>query len=229
MGHTQTILNRMQYQADRWEQSGDRRFLFLRCYYLMTSNMDHAIKQGRFRDSVWVEGLLQRFARYYFEALELYDRQDPATPTVWKQAHEAALDDRFNVLQLVLLGINAHINYDLVLALFDEMHPELSTLKQTGFQSRQADHDLVNAIIAETIDTVQDQILEPHSGTLALVDVLLGRADEWILSQLISGWRSEVWQEALAMLHSENPGQQEQHRLQLEDKVLKKGAAILAF
>ncbi len=229
MQTTPDTLSRMQHQADRWEQSGDRRFLFLRCYYLMTSNMDHAIKQGRFRDSVWVEGLLQRFARYYFEALELYDRQDPATPAVWKQAHEAALDDRFNVLQLVLLGINAHINYDLVLALFDEMQPELSTLKQTGFQSRQADHDLVNAIIAETIDTVQDQILEPHSGTLALVDVLLGRADEWILSQLISGWRSEVWQEALAMLHSENPGQQEQHRLQLEDKVLKKGAAILAF
>ena len=118
---------------------------------------------------------------------------------------------------------------DLVLALYDEMHPELTALKREGFDLRQSDHNLVNQIIAETIDTVQDQVLEPHSGMLALVDVLMGRADEWILSQMITGWRSEVWQEACAMLDTENPEQRELHRLQLEENVLKKAGAILAF
>ena len=116
-----------------------------------------------------------------------------------------------------------------MLALYDEMHPELPALKREGFDLRQSDHNLVNQIIAETIDTVQDQVLEPHSGMLALVDALMGRADEWILSQMITGWRSEVWQEACAMLDKENPEQREQHRLQLEGKVLKKAEAILAF
>ena len=229
MESTHGILSRMQHQADRWEQSGDRRMLFLRCYFLMTQNMHRAIQEGQFRDGIWAERLLQRFAAYYFHALDLFDRDDPGTPAVWRQVHEAAANPRLHALQHVLLGINAHINYDLVLALYDEMHPELPALKREGFDLRQSDHNLVNQIIAETIDTVQDQVLEPHSGMLALVDALMGRADEWILSQMITGWRSEVWQEACAMLDTENPEQRERHRLQLEENVLKKAEAILAF
>ena len=213
MESTHGILSRMQHQADRWEQSGDRRMLFLRCYFLMTQNMHRAIQEGQFRDGIWAERLLQRFAAYYFHALDLFDLDDPGTPAVWRQVHEAAANPRLHALQHV----------------FDEMHPELTALKREGFDLRQSDHNLVNQIIAETIDTVQDQVLEPHSGMLALVDVLMGRADEWILSQMITGWRSEVWQEACAMLDTENPEQRELHRLQLEENVLKKAGAILAF
>ena len=55
------------------------------------------------------------------------------------------------------------------------------------------DHEVVNEIIANTIDAVQDSIINPSSWSMAAIDGADGRLDEWLLSKLISSWRNEVW------------------------------------
>jgi len=214
-------------QADVWEKKGDQRYIFQRCYGMMSSNMALAIEGGRFSDAQWVEQLMRRFAEYYFEAVELYDRGHADTPAVWQQVHDAAQKKRLHVLQHLLLGINAHINYDLPLALYDGLHTEWPTLEEMGRQTRQTDHEMVNLIIAETIDSVQDSVIEPRSPLMAVMDRVMGRMDEWLLSQLISGWRTEVWRVALDLLTAADPEQREAIRQAQETKVLERGKELV--
>lgn len=223
------LLSQMNIQAATWESQDDKRFIFLRCYNMMTANMIEAVQQGRFQDGVWVGKLLHRFAAYYFEALEQFEHNDAHTPPVWSQVHDASTHQDLHVLQHLLLGINAHINYDLVLALYDELVAEWTDDDRDVRQQRMADHNMVNTIIGETIDTVQDQVIERELPLMRLVDNLMGRVDEWLLSELISSWRSEVWEECGAMLKCESPENKESLRCTLEKRVMARAEGILHF
>lgn len=213
-------------QADNWEKCGDQRYIFQRCYGLMSRNMIKAIADRRFADGPWVERLMQDFASYYFEALELYENHDPRTPAVWRQVHIAAQEKSLHVVQHLLLGVNAHINYDLPLALYDGLQREWASMTETDRQIRKADHETVNQIIGETIDSVQDIVIEPRSPFMALVDRLMGRVDEWLLSKLITAWRADVWHITMDLLSADSPAQQEAIRQSQEKKVLETGEEL---
>ena len=216
-------------QAEAWERTNDHRYLFLRCYATMTSRMLAGIDAGRFQDGPWVARLLDRFAEYYFDALAAYEHRAPGTPAIWQLAHDRSRGESLHVLQHIMLGINAHINYDLVLTLHEVLLPEWPTMDAAVRQRRMADHETVNAIIAETIDTVQDEIIEKHSPMMDLVDKLMGRMDEWMLAELIRGWRKEVWHEAMAMLAATSPEEKEEIRREVEYRALRKAEQILRF
>lgn len=73
MQQTDQVVQQMVTRAQNWETAGDKRYIFLRCYSMMSANMAVAIQEGRFAHSPWVATLMLRFADYYFDALELYD------------------------------------------------------------------------------------------------------------------------------------------------------------
>jgi hypothetical protein len=220
------LLDRMNAQAAAWEQHGDPRCHFQRCYGMMSANMVQAIADGRFHDADWVKRLMLRFADYYYDALLLYDQQSDQTPPVWKQAHDATCHRRLHILQRLLLGINAHINYDLPLALYDCLCGEWPTADANARQRRREDHEIVNRVIAETIDAVQDDIIELRSVAMALIDRLMGRMDEWLLAQLIRNWRTDVWHVAVQLLEAESDEQREHIRRTQEARVLERGREL---
>ncbi len=199
------VIERMESLAQTWDERADRRGFFLRCYALMTGNTLRAIHQGQFHDPAWVERLLHLFADYYFLALDAYEQGDAETPPVWRLAHDAAVERRTQVLQDLLLGINAHINYDLVLTLVDMLEPEWATLSPEQRRQRYEDHCHVNTIIAATIDCVQDQVVTPDNWWLGMVDRVLGPLDEHAAARLIRHWREDVWQQAMRMLAATDP------------------------
>lgn len=217
----------MQVQAAQWEADRDLRCVFLSCYALMTQNMLHALAAGRFNDRRWVDRLLHRFAAYYFDALELYDAHSAATPAVWQQAHDAACGREASSPQLLLAGVNAHINYDLVLTLHDLLAPEWPGLTEAQRRQRYADHCLVNTVIAETIDAVQDDVIERHDPWLDLVDKGLGRLDEWLTARLIARWRHTVWQQAVRLVMIEEAAACDTFCARVEADALQRGARIL--
>lgn len=222
-----TVTDRMQETIAAWEGASDPRAVFLSCYQCMTENVLIAIAGGEFNDAAWVDYLLHRFADYYFDALDDYETGAAATPAVWQLAHDLALDDRTAVVQKMLLGINAHINYDLVFALADLLAPEWEQLTADQREARFADHCHVNAIIGRTIDAVQDDVMERHSPSMDLLDKLLGPLDELIASRLISGWRDEVWQQAIRYLELTGPDQRDELRRQIETATLRKADLIM--
>jgi Family of unknown function (DUF5995) len=223
----QPVLMRMATLIDQWEAAHDRRAIFLGCYRLMTSNMLDAIAAGRFQDDVWVSNLLHRFVDYYFDALACYDRNRLDAPAVWQLAFDATRDEDVTTLQHLLLGVNAHINFDLVFTLVDLLAREWAELTDERRAQRHADHTLVNRITGETVDAVQDQVIDQHSPWYDFVDKLLGPVDEWLTSRLISHWREEVWDNAVCYLAAATPEERAALRQHVEQQAMQTGKDML--
>lgn len=226
MPASQEVLQQMQALIDEWRAARDARAIFLRCYQLMTANMLGAVQAGQFHDPPWVSRLLHHFATYYFSALDQYDQAAPDTPAVWLFAFERTFATDQSPLQKLMLGVNAHINYDLVLTLLDMLQPEWDRLSPTERGRRYEDHCQINAIISATIDGVQDQIIEPTSRGLAIADTALGPFDEWLTAQLIAHWREEVWRNTMDLLGQADRQERAKRVLAVERGTLERATAI---
>ncbi|NTW97858.1 MAG: hypothetical protein HGB28_04835 [Oscillochloris sp.] len=196
--------------------------MFLACYILMTGNMACAVLDGRFRNSAWVTALITNFAGYYFDALDAYEEGAGRLPQVWQRAHDLANAPTTTVIQNLLMGVNAHINCDLVLVLDDMLAPGWASLAATDRADRYHDYCLVNTIIGETIDTVQDRVIAPYAHLMGLVDTLFGPLDEWCTARLIRNWRDDVWRRALALIAVEDPTQRQELRRETDTIALQR-------
>src|SRR5829696_2723278 len=137
------LVERMQSKVDAWQVDADERAIFLSCYLLMTRNMLVAVEEGEFYDSTWVRSLLHRFAQHYFNALDAYNQDPDSTLKVWRVAHQSAASGEMLVMQNLMLGINAHINYDLVFAVVEMLEDEWPTLSPEQRHARYLDHSHV--------------------------------------------------------------------------------------
>ena len=201
----------------RWGEA-DRRSIFVRAYREMTSSMFAAIAAGEFEDGHWVERLLERFAEYYFEAVALHASDPDRCPAVWRVAFDATVEDGLSPLRALFLGINAHINYDLALCVADVMD-DWANLDDSTRESRQNDYEGVNLVIKRTVDTVQDEVVDPIAPGWGVVDLLMGPVDEWLFSTLIADWRHDTWDDALALLEA-SPDLVGPVRARIEDEAL---------
>jgi len=204
--------------------------MFLQCYRIMTGNMlcalERDVSQGGFRDPAWVDGLLHRFADHYFRALRQYEAGHPDTPRIWQQAHDASRSKEAPAIIRLLLGINAHINYDLVLTLDEWLRPEWDGCSADVRASRYADHCQVNTIISESIDAVQADVLSRAMPLTGVLDALLGPVDEMLISELVAAWRETVWQSACDSLDAPTSRERaaviayvEQRALRIADRI----------
>lgn len=220
------VVARMQSLIQRWEEAFDQRAIFLSCYLMMTGNMRSAIEKGEFRDPMWVDRLVEHFAGYYFMALEAYEQDPASAPPVWQQTHRATGDPNVLALQKLLLGVNAHINYDLVLSLVDLLGPEWARLSEAQRAGRYRDHCHVNEVIGSTIDVVQDQVLEPEMPVMDLIDKLCGPLDERLVSSLLANWRENVWQNAVRLLEAVEAEKRAQVIQDIEQEAVRMGEVI---
>lgn len=199
-----STLGRMVSLSSHWEREADRRFAFLKCYGMMTDNMLSALDHHRFVDSDWVHVLIEHFADYYFRALDSFTQDEAVSPRVWQLTFRAAQQSDLQLVQHLLLGVNAHINYDLVFAVVDLLTPEWKVSSPTLRAGRYQDYCLVNEIIGRTIDEVQDEILEQDNQVMRYLDFALINFDEWVISRVITNWRDQVWNLAIQLVTCED-------------------------
>lgn len=191
--------------ADRisaWDQAGDRRSIFLACYARMTASMFAAIESGRFHDPAWVRELIHNFADYYFVALDAYEGGSRVLPASWRAAFDRSRAPTTPVVTSLLLGVNAHINHDLVQVVADMLEPAWGDLGPAERRGRYEDYATVNAVIGETVDRVQDEVVEPYARLMQLADLACGPLDEWCTARLLTRWRADVWAQALAIVQA---------------------------
>jgi hypothetical protein len=220
------VLDQMQALITRWQANADERAVFLTCYRMMTGNVLTALQSGQFNDPAWVDRLMRRFANYYFTALDAYEQEPNSAPDAWRLAFVTAGHTHLNTLQKLLLGVNAHINYDLTLALYDVLSPDWAAFSAEQRDLRLADHCQINAVIAGTIDAVQEQIVEPEMPILSIFDRLLGPVDELITSRIISSWRDTVWRHAMDLLEKDSPEERVEIIQRIEQDALRIGDLI---
>lgn len=221
------VLVRMQAIIDAWEAASDRRAIFLECYALMTRNMLAAISRGEFEDNAWVSTLLNHFANYYFKALQAYDALPEKSPLVWRFAFDAARYPKTHVLRNLVLGVNAHINFDLVFALSDMLQSEWAELTPEQRKSRYRDHCLVNKTISDTIDSVQNQIVDRYDPLMEVVDKAMGPLDEWMTAWMIRDWREQVWERATRLIETLDETERQALVNAVENHSLQRAYAIL--
>ncbi len=154
------LTQRMTTLVEQWTTIGDRRSIFLACYQRMTENMLSAVARHDFFDPDWVAHLIGSFADYYFTALAAWER-DQGGPAVWQYTFTFAKRQNASVAQHLLLGVNAHINCDLVLVLDDLLHQEWPLLSVEQQHQRHADYLAVNRVIEQTIDRCRMKLLLP--------------------------------------------------------------------
>ena len=127
---------------------------------------------GYFEDPAWVERWDVVFADLYLDALDADLAGSAAVPRPWRLAFDAP--PSLPPLRHVLLGINAHINYDLPQALLavisDEEFADPALLDR-----RRRDHERIDGVLAARV-AAEDDELAPRSAR-SLLDRLLHAAE----------------------------------------------------
>lgn len=130
------------------------------------------------------------FANRYLEAVENHGRGKPVTRS-WQIAFEASLHWWPVVLQHLLLGMNAHINLDLGIAMARTCPGEsLSGLK--------TDFGRINQTLASLVSGVERE-LEMVWPMLHLLDQVAGKTDAAIINFSMEKAREHAWEVAVRL------------------------------
>lgn len=210
------IVDRMDRRLDELHRAGDRRERFLLMYRTFKGELQRNLREGRFRDPAWSEAICCRMGAMYFEADEAY-REDPeSAPAPWALCFDSAVGKRTNLLQDMLLGMNAHINYDLPLCTYDVMErfgdtAELADRAETSLRFRRLlrrryyDFLLINEIAWESIPLIQDVVCDRFNRLLKYANLLSFRFTRHIAERIICEYRDRAWAHTLVLLTS--PGE----------------------
>jgi hypothetical protein len=169
--------------------------VFARTYLTMTlEEIARIAQKDFFVDAAWMSEFAVRFASRYELALT-----DPARrPRPWAIAFDTAAGGGRFVIRNLLLGVNAHMGYDLAMVLAEGL------IDANPPPERHRDFVKVNDVIARAVDPVQ-RTLAQHFGTwLGTADALAGRFDEYVTIEHFTATREQAWNDALAMVRGEH-------------------------
>jgi hypothetical protein len=213
------VLSRMTDRVADLRRRGDDRRIFLAVYATMTDAIHRGVRDGRFMDPRWTEILTARFATLYFDAEASWEAQDPRCPRPWQAAFAVAGARRISAIEHALLGINAHIVYDLPFAVASTMMAQGDVvdgrLHADTLVRRRHDYEVVNHILAETVDAAQ-AVLAIESRASVWVDKLTLKLDNYAAELMLRASRTQGWHIALALAVARTDAEREAVRQHLD-------------
>ena len=195
------LIDRMEAMLEPLQADGDQRRYFHATYQRTTIAVAKEIRRGGFADPEWVERWDVAFADLYLDALEAsVAGRRPARP--WEIAFTAPAG--LPALRHVLLGMNAHINYDLPQALLavitDEQFGDAALVAR-----READHRAIDEVLASRVGAEDDELTR-ISGPPPLLDRLLRPFNRLGTQRFLREARQKVWANAIALSHARRQG-----------------------
>ena len=183
------LVARMQGLLDGLEAAGDPARFFLGTYLRTTQAVGDAIDDGLFEDTGWVTDWDVDFAGLYLDALEAH-RRDPASPPApWREAFGA--DPATRPEGHVLLGMNAHINYDLPQSLVRVIGPA-DFADPAVLDRRRRDHERIDEVLASRV-AEEDVALQGAGGRRTPLDRALAPANRQASRLFLRESRRKVW------------------------------------
>jgi len=173
-------------------KAANRVAAFNSLYYTITDRVAQSLRSPDVTDPAFLELLDVEFAKRYFEALRLWGDDDDATPDVWEVLFRRAQHKRMTRLAAAILGVNAHINHDLAIALIATW-VELGAPEGDGMHP---DYLLINQIFYEEIPGLRR--LYSTRWQLKL-DTVAGRLDDWSQEILVYTTRAYAWDKAVSL------------------------------
>jgi hypothetical protein len=187
-------LNAIDDVAARLEQriadlppSLSHRAVFIDTYRRTTIAVGMAVNASRFEDPAWVEAWDVAFAELYLHAHDA-DRTGGVVPRPWRLAFDAP--PNLPELRLLLLGINAHVNFDLPQAL-------LAVISDDDFADpvlmgrRQRDHERIDGVLASRVAAEDSEL--SSSSAKSLLDRALTPLNRLSSKRFLREARQKVW------------------------------------
>ncbi len=203
------VIDHLTQIIDTSKQESSRLGYFPGLYRRVTIEVKRGIADGFFEDGPRMERLDVIFASRYLSAYEEF--RAGGNPTAcWAYAFEVAGQWWPIVLQHLLLGMNAHINLDLGIAVARTVPAEeLPALKN--------DFDKINQVLASLVGDVQKQLAEIWP-KLRWLNKHLGSVEDAIINFSLEKARDHAWSVAntLAPLPIE---EQEEEIVRLDQEV----------
>jgi hypothetical protein len=192
----EALLGRMEGLLEPLEARKDPIRLFLATYRRTTLTVRDMVARDEFTDSEWVERWDVAFANLYLDAVEAWEAgQQPPGP--WAAAFGVTREGpRLPPLRHLLLGMNAHINYDLPQSLLavitdDEFDDE------TVVARRAADHAVMDQVLVNRV-TPEDELLKKaeEPGDRTWLDRALTPFNQAGTKRFLRESRRKVWRNA---------------------------------
>ncbi|WP_152628801.1 DUF5995 family protein [Actinoplanes utahensis] len=169
---------------------GNNRIAAFNALYLtITEQVEAHLQSPAVTDPKWLEVLDVEFARLYFTALAAWGGVDTDTPDAWEVLFRRAHDGDVSPLEASILGVNAHINHDLSLAL-------IATWKRLGHPGdgpQHPDYLVVNKIFYQQIPPLRRRFATAWQ---MQIDRCVGGLDDWSQSILVYTTRALAWERA---------------------------------
>jgi len=152
-------------------------------------------QQGFFQDTPWVNYEDSVFGSFYFQAYQGWYSTPKKTawvPQAWQIAFNAADNHLVTATGNLLLGMNAHVNADLPVVLYEIglVAPDGSSRKPDHEKVNEFLNDEVNALLVEMAGRFDPSLNPPATPGGVGLDALM---------QLLIGWREQAWNEAQAL------------------------------
>jgi hypothetical protein len=166
--------------------------VFLDTYRRTTLAVGKAIDDAAFEDPEWVERWDVVFADLYLTALELDLVGSREVSRPWRLAFDAP--ESLPALRHVLLGINAHINYDLPQALLAVISDK-EFADPVVLRRRQRDHARIDGVLSARVAAEDDAL----GGARSLLDRVLQPLNRQGSKRFLREARQKVWHNTIEL------------------------------
>jgi hypothetical protein len=202
----EALLGRMEAVLEPLEARKDPIRLFLATYRRTTLQVRDMVARDEFADSEWVERWDVAFANLYLDAVEAWEAgQRPPGP--WAAAFGVTTEGpRLPPLRHLLLGMNAHINYDLPQSLLavitdDEFDDDAVVAR------RAADHAVMDQVLVDRVKPEDEELAKVEEpGDRTWLDRALTPFNRAGTKRFLKESRRKVWHNAKLLSRARRQG-----------------------
>ncbi len=180
------VLTALQARLDELPEALAHRRVFIATYLRTTVAIEAARQQGLFEDPEWVQDWDVAFARLFLRAHDT-DLAGGPVPRPWRLAFGA--DPELHPLGHLLLGLNAHINFDLPQSLLAVIDDE-TFADPARLARRDRDHERIDTVLSARIAAEDAAIGGPRRWS----DRALTPANRWASRRFLPESRRKVWE-----------------------------------
>ncbi len=189
------IIDRFEASYRPLVERNDEKRHFHGVYQRNTVAVKEDMERGGFLDPAWVEPWDVVFAELYLDALDQWNRgEEPSGP--WLVAFRAARDASIPPLRHVLVGLNAHLNYDLPQA-FLAVVTDDEFDDPTVLAKRQRDFAHIDDIVVARVKEEDEELKKvAQPGDRTMLDRLLTPFNRIASKRFLKEARAKVWRNA---------------------------------
>jgi hypothetical protein len=214
------VVFRMQDRLDRLPARLSHQRVFLSTYQRTTQAVGEAVERATFEDPKWVQGWEVAFANLYLAALDTQLAGGDTVPRPWRLVFAPSPD--LPPLRRVLLGVNAHINYDLPQAL-------LTVISDDDFSDHllmdrhRRDSERIDKVLASRVAAENEQLATVGGATV--LDRILTPLNQVGSKRFLREARQKVWHNTL-QLHDSRLAGPDEYAVRLAELELLSAAKI---